>query len=506
MHVGSRARTRVSTLIREAHSYLPKEALLELEGIAQALEDPLRIAVVGRVNAGKSTLVNALLGRRVAPTAGTECTRLVTHYRYATGQFQAAVVLRDGAQIELGGFHGDRLPENLPTGIDEQQVARLEVGLPSAALKHRVVIDTPGLETVTTELDEATRDAILGRLSSSGSPGSAPTADVIVFVFKDIHRADEREFIRRFVASTNRAASAINAIGVLSHADSHGSGAAGDDDPIEAARDTAQRISDDHRGDLSTVVPLSGLLAETTRCGRLREDDRRCLAALTSVNRTVLAHWHPEEGTQVLGGEAAELESEQIGRLFRLLAPYGVEVARDVADEGLAAIQRLLLGRSGIATLEEVLQERFQLRADVLKANHALSALERLGEDRHTGTAGERLLEDLEDLRLHPELHVLRELDALDDLARDGFRDGEVHQALEDLIGDEPAHAILDVAPDRVELDGPQLARQRATTALQWANSARHPTVANAARVASRSFYLLAQQLESTDAGNLEPS
>ena len=33
-----------------------------------ALAEPLRVAVVGRVKAGKSTLVNALVGRRIAPT------------------------------------------------------------------------------------------------------------------------------------------------------------------------------------------------------------------------------------------------------------------------------------------------------------------------------------------------------------------------------------------------------------------------------------------------------
>ena len=35
------------------------------------------------VKAGKSTLLNAMLGERIAPTDAGECTRLVTWYRYS---------------------------------------------------------------------------------------------------------------------------------------------------------------------------------------------------------------------------------------------------------------------------------------------------------------------------------------------------------------------------------------------------------------------------------------
>jgi hypothetical protein len=46
-------------------------------------ESALRIAVGGRLKAGKSTLVNALLGQRLAATAVTECTLIVVWSRYA---------------------------------------------------------------------------------------------------------------------------------------------------------------------------------------------------------------------------------------------------------------------------------------------------------------------------------------------------------------------------------------------------------------------------------------
>ena len=47
----------------------------------QRLTGPLRVAIAGKIKAGKSTLLNALVGEELAPTDAGECTRIVTWYR-----------------------------------------------------------------------------------------------------------------------------------------------------------------------------------------------------------------------------------------------------------------------------------------------------------------------------------------------------------------------------------------------------------------------------------------
>src|SRR6476661_2968059 len=75
---------RVDRIIEAAHRvYFGNRAATDrLEEGARRLHEPLRIALAGAVKAGKSTLLNALVGQDIAPTDATECTRVVTWYRH----------------------------------------------------------------------------------------------------------------------------------------------------------------------------------------------------------------------------------------------------------------------------------------------------------------------------------------------------------------------------------------------------------------------------------------
>src|ERR1700749_5253298 len=55
-----------------------------LDAELDRIDAPLRVAIAGKVKAGKSTLLNAMVGEMVAATDAAECTKLVTWYQYAT--------------------------------------------------------------------------------------------------------------------------------------------------------------------------------------------------------------------------------------------------------------------------------------------------------------------------------------------------------------------------------------------------------------------------------------
>lgn len=63
---------RVRQCVDEIRIVADDGAQPELADIRRRLDEPLRVLVTGRVSSGKSTLVNALLGRRIALAARSE--------------------------------------------------------------------------------------------------------------------------------------------------------------------------------------------------------------------------------------------------------------------------------------------------------------------------------------------------------------------------------------------------------------------------------------------------
>ena len=71
----------VRQLLDAAEPILAQPRAARIAELRERLDGPLRVAIAGKVKAGKSTLLNALVGEKVAPTDASECTRVVTWYR-----------------------------------------------------------------------------------------------------------------------------------------------------------------------------------------------------------------------------------------------------------------------------------------------------------------------------------------------------------------------------------------------------------------------------------------
>ena len=98
------------------------------------LARPLRVAIAGEFNSGKSSLANLLLGIESLPTAVVASTRIPTLLYYAT--------VPEIWAIRLGGQR-ERLRDR--RDLSERAILRLEVGLPSPRLRKIHIIDLPGL-------------------------------------------------------------------------------------------------------------------------------------------------------------------------------------------------------------------------------------------------------------------------------------------------------------------------------------------------------------------------
>ncbi len=96
------------------------------------LRRPLRLAVVGEANSGKSTLTNLLLGIPVLPTLQVTNTRVPTLIRY--GQEPSAICALDGG--EISPLSADARPPSMMRSV--------EIALPLAPLRACEIVDFPG--------------------------------------------------------------------------------------------------------------------------------------------------------------------------------------------------------------------------------------------------------------------------------------------------------------------------------------------------------------------------
>jgi hypothetical protein len=401
---------------RTRGSLLEPAAEAALGEILEGLREPLRVAIAGPVNSGKSTLVNALLRQRVAPTDVSECTRVVAWYRYGVPE-RVEAVAPDGSRSRHALAEGGRLPARVRQDGDPE-IARLDVFLSNDALRDVVIIDTPGLASVHEEHSRATRDLLA---LDATSRVAVSQADAVVFLLGDAGISETTALETFRALASGLQTSPLNAVGVISRADTLGdTGDAG----LRIAAAAAGAVADRLRGAVAAVVPLLGLLAETVDTGALTDADLAALRSLAALppSTTEAMLLTPD---RFVNARVEGVSADARGQLLEILDIYGVERALALIRSGnnsAAALSDALRLESGINPLRNLARATFTAHADVLKAGWALAALERVAFSLDPGTHGDaraELLDDLEAIALEPPMHRLAELRILQEVAAD---------------------------------------------------------------------------------------
>ena len=375
---------------------------------ATRLDEPLRVALAGKVKAGKSTLLNALVGEELAPTDASECTRVVTWYRFGPA-YRAAVRRPDGRCDAVpftrrGGAIEVELGER---GVDD--VEEILVDWPVGRLKELTLVDTPGVASL---VDAASARTVRFLSGDDGEEHAAPV-DAVVYLLRHLHAADLR-LLEAFHDDEVSRPVAINAVGVLSRADELGGGRL---DAMLAAR----RIAERYRGDArlrrlcQTVVPVAGLLAQAA--ATLAEEEYRALARLTAAGREETNRLTLSADRFLSAETAVALTAIERAHLLGRLGVFGIRLTTVLIRQGAApdatTLARELSRRSGIDELRKLLQTQFGGRAELLKARSALSTL-RTVLRRSTAEQARMLSVELE--RVTSGAHVLVEVRTLQHL------------------------------------------------------------------------------------------
>lgn len=148
-----------------------------LNGLINKAAKPV-VAVLGSFNAGKSTLVNRLLGQEISPVGIIPTTSCLICFDYGLS-FKASLagLHKKTVFLELSHLHSFLAREKFSGG-------RLNIQLPSPLLKKCLLIDTPGIDSLNQDSCELAEKA-------------ARNADKIVYLF---HQRGIEDFNQLFLS------------------------------------------------------------------------------------------------------------------------------------------------------------------------------------------------------------------------------------------------------------------------------------------------------------------
>ncbi|AQT78393.1 Isoniazid-inducible protein iniC [Mycolicibacterium litorale] len=433
----------------------------ELDRIAGRLNQPIRIALAGTLKAGKSTLVNALVGETIAPTDATEATRIVTWFRHGPIPKVTANHV-GGRRSNVPIARNGGLTFDFGT-LDAADILDLDVEWPAAELIDATIIDTPGTSSLSRDVSERTLRLLVPE-------DGVPRVDAVVFLLRTLNAADIA-LLKQIGELVGGSSGALGVIGVASRADEIGAGRL---DAMMSAKDVAHRFTEelDRTGICQAVVPVSGLLALTART--LRQSEFAALEKLAAVDIAELNKAMLSVDRFVREDSALPVDAATRAQLLDRFGMFGIRISIAVLRSGVTDSVSLadeLLERSGLVALRDVIDQQFAQRSELLKAHTALLSLRRFVE-LHPIPATPYIIADIDPLLA--DTHAFEELRLLSQLRSrpTTFTEDEM-VSLRRIIGGSGTDAAsrLGLTPE-APYDGPRAAF---AAAQRWRRRAEHP-------------------------------
>lgn len=348
------------------------------------LTEPLRLAVTGSWQAGRSTLVNALVGEDVAPVEAAGARNLFTWYQDGPVP-RATLCPARGAAYELPvsrSGRGLRVAANGWVGGDIDEVV---IEWPTRALRRTHLIDAPPVTPVGADTAR-TAERVLRE------------ADAVIYLTRRLGEED-LSFLR--LARDPRVAPGVQVLVVLSRADET---AGGRIDALVEAKRVARRWRRDPRTAAlcQDVLAVAPMLAHAGRT--LTGEEYAAFDELARVPRSGPG----APGAKLLAGPEgtgprppgqglephllstdrftaadfpAAVDEAVRRKLLDRFGLFGVRLATTLVRTGCrtrTALADRLVRHSGLAELQESIAELFVDRRPALKARSALLALDRV--------------------------------------------------------------------------------------------------------------------------------
>ena len=395
-------REQVKEVLDRSISFIEKSPwrdryLVRVQSLLASLDEPCVLTVAGRVKAGKSTLINALLGQDLSLTGVTETTATINFFRFgqpSDPNLPVCCVWLDGRRTwETKAF----LDSLQGTGEDAIRKAEsfdhLEFYLPHPDLRDITLVDTPGTDAITGRdgsAHERVTDSFFGmdtmpnaeigvRLQQlrqrhgESTRQLAEKADAVIYLFGQVANVNNQEFLTEFKQTTAGQTCALNAIGVVAKIDLL--------DDVMTHRDAlAKSIAEKLTDELNAVVPVSAALWRAV-------DIMRSSCSRWETIQTELRSIPEERFDRMLASDKMFLRDypdcpvpaeTRKGFIDHMPWRVFVLVARALRKQPLVEAMKSLEDTSGFAELRTLLKQHFFQRGRLLRYFRILQEMNRM--------------------------------------------------------------------------------------------------------------------------------
>lgn len=351
-----------------------REEMMELK---TRLNKPLRVAVVGVIKAGKSTLLNALMGEKLVVTGNVETTYTPTWFKY--GKKPGIIVkLEDGRVIE--GSLEDIGYWTVRNGGNPEldKVLYVQINSNNPLLKEIELIDTPGLaSSYVKDSDNTLKFVGLNKSDMNDvTMNEASLADAIVYAFSRGMGTSDEDILRAFQGPLFANATPINAIGVLTKVDDYWS--AGYERPLEGGQKIVNNYKSNERvkSILYTILPVIGRLGENNNY--IDDRDKEILLSLSKIDsvrfRKLLLS--EERFCEKIYEDIPVLTVDR-EHIWKKLGQYGVFLTVSALQQGrrIEELCNILYEGSGIEDLIRLIKQHFGNRSYLIKLRYVIARI-----------------------------------------------------------------------------------------------------------------------------------
>ena len=202
-----------------------------VRALSQEIMEPCTLAVAGRVKAGKSSFINALLEEDLALVGNTETTATINVFRYGDAPnadrpikcvWQNGMISWESREF-IDGLQGHDL-EVLQRAAN---IKYLEFYIKSPLLANNIrLVDTPGIGAYVPDDAHQKRTDSYFRLNeelrtrhTEETVALSATADAVIYLTDHVIQKCDSDFLGKFQATGFDGATAINILGVIAQAD-----------------------------------------------------------------------------------------------------------------------------------------------------------------------------------------------------------------------------------------------------------------------------------------------